>query len=90
MHTYIHVLNFNSSTKLSVKVHNIISCIAYSPQVSYTYRIAGYTCIGGNVWRIARKRKKIAIGGYEFGGYGTIAMPFPQVYVVGVILLLAV
>ena len=33
--------------------------------------IAGY--IGGNiVWRIARKREKIAIGGYNFDGYGTI------------------
>ena len=33
-----------------------------------SYSIAGY--IGGNnIWRIARKRKKIAIGGYKFGGY---------------------
>ena len=38
------------------------------------YRIAGY--IGGNnIWWIARKRKKIAIGGYKFGGYSTIATP---------------
>ena len=49
------------------------------------YRIAGY--IGGNnIWRIARKRKKIAIGGYKFGGYGTIAMPSLGVYAVGAIL----
>ena len=32
------------------------------------YHIAGY--IGGNnVWQIARKRKKIAIGGYWFTRY---------------------
>ena len=32
------------------------------------YHIAGY--IGrNNVWRIARKQKKIAIGRYKFGGY---------------------
>ena len=42
--------------------------------LSLVYRTAGY--IGGNdIWRIARKRKKIAIGGYKFGGYGTIATP---------------
>jgi hypothetical protein len=38
------------------------------------------------VWWIARKRKKIAIGGYKFGGYGTIATPSPGVYAVGAIL----
>ena len=49
------------------------------------YRIAGY--IGGkNVWQIARRRKKIAIGKYKSGGYGTIATPFPGVYTVGAIL----
>ena len=38
------------------------------------YCIAGY--IGrNNIWRIARKRKKIAIGGYKFGRYGTITTP---------------
>ena len=42
------------------------------------YRIAGY--IGGNnVWWIA-------IGGYKFGRYGTIATPSPGVYAVGAIL----
>ena len=42
------------------------------------YRIAGY--IGGNnIWQIAQKRKKIAIGGYKFGDYGTIATPSPGV-----------
>ena len=42
------------------------------------YRIARY--IGGNnIWRIAPKRKKIAIGGYKFGGYGTIATPSPGI-----------
>ena len=47
-----------------------------------TYRIAGY--IGGNnVWQIAGKS---AIGGYEFGGYGTIATPSPGVYAVSAIL----
>ena len=51
----------------------------------HVYRIAGY--IGGNnVWRIARKKKKIAIGGYKFGGYGTIATPSSGVYAVGAIL----
>ena len=46
------------------------------------YRIAGY--IGGNnIWRIARK---IAIGGYKFGGYSTIATPSLGVYTVGTIL----
>jgi hypothetical protein len=51
----------------------------------YKYRIAGY--IGGNnIWRIARKRKKIAIARYKFGGYGTIATPSLGVYAVGVIL----
>ena len=39
------------------------------------YRIAGY--IGrNNVWRIAIIEKKIAIGGYKFGGYDTIATTF--------------
>ena len=53
------------------------------------YRIAGY--IGGNnIWRIARKRKKIAIGGYKFGGYGTIAMPSPGVGAILADLILAV
>ena len=43
------------------------------------YRIAGY--IGGNnIWWIARKRKKIAIGGYKFGGFSTITTPSPGVY----------
>ena len=50
----------------------------------HIYRIAGY--IGRNVWQIARKRKKIAIGGYKIGGYNTIAMPPPGVYAVGAIL----
>ena len=46
------------------------------------YCIAGY--IGrNNVWRFARK---IAIGGYKFGGYSTIATAFPGVYAVGAIL----
>ena len=50
-----------------------------------TYCIAGY--IGGNnIWRIGRKRKKIAIGGYKFGSYGMIATPSPGVYAVGAIL----
>ena len=50
-----------------------------------SYRIAGY--IGGNnIWRIARKKKKIAIGGYKFGGYSTIATPSLGVYAVGAIL----
>ena len=35
---------------------------------------------------IARKTKKIGIGGYKFGGYGTIAMPSLGVYAVGAIL----
>ena len=50
-------------------------------------RIARYIC-GNNVWRIARKRKKIAIGGYKFGtgSRGTIATPSPGVYTVGAIL----
>ena len=53
------------------------------------YCIAEY--IGGNnVWRIARKRKKIAIGGYKFGGYGTITTPSPRVYAILVDLILAV
>ena len=51
----------------------------------YLYHITGY--IGGNnIWWIARKRKKIAIGGYKFGGCGTIATPSPGVYAVGAIL----
>ena len=71
--------------------HNVIaySCynvryVLYSVLCRY-YCIAGY--IGGNnVWRIARKWKKNAIGGYKFGGYGTIATPSPGVYAVGAIL----
>ena len=52
------------------------------------YRIAGY--IGGNnIWRIARKWKKIAIGGYKFGS-GTIATPSPGVGAILVDLILAV
>ena len=47
--------------------------------------MAGY--IGGNnAWRIARKRKKIAIGRYKFGSYGTITTPSSEVYAVGAIL----
>ena len=53
------------------------------------YRIAGY--IGGNnIWRIARKRKKTAIGGYKFGSYGTIATPSPGVGAILADLILAV
>ena len=48
------------------------------------YSIAGY--IGGkNVWQIARKRKKIAIGRYKFGSYCTIATPSPGVYAIDAI-----
>ena len=55
----------------------------------YMYRIAGY--IGGNnIWRIARKRKKIAIGGYKFGGYGTISTPSPGIGAILADLILAV
>ena len=32
------------------------------------------------------EKGKIAIGGYQFSGYGTIATPSPGVYVVGAIL----
>ena len=61
-----------------------ISIIVY-----LTYRIAGY--IGrNNIRRIARKRKKIAIGGYKFGGYGTIATPSPGVGAILADLILAV
>ena len=35
---------------------------------------------------LLEKGKKIAIGGYKFGGYATIATPSPGVYVVGTIL----
>ena len=57
------------------------SLAALGSSAALGYRIAGY--IGGNnVWQIARKRKKIAIGGYKFGGYGTIATPSPGVYAI--------
>ena len=47
--------------------------------------------IGGKkIWRIAQKRKKIAIGGYKFGGYGTIATPSPGVGAILADLILAV
>ena len=47
-------------------------CMALESKTAY--RIAGY--IGGNnIWRIAGKGKKIAIGRYKFGGFGTIGMP---------------
>ena len=36
--------------------------------------------------RLLEKGKKIAIGGYKFGGYGTIATPSMGVYAVGAIL----
>ena len=49
------------------------------------YRIAGYIA-GNNVWQIARKGKKITIGGYKSGGYGMIATPSLGVYAVGAIL----
>ena len=53
------------------------------------YHIARY--IGGNnIWWIARKRKKIAIGGYKFGGYGTIATPSPGIGTILADLILAV
>ena len=39
-----------------------------------------------SIWWIARKRKKIAIGGYKFGGFGTIATPSLGVYAVGAML----
>ena len=59
----------DSSAKIDYSSHNK----TYYVHVTI-YRIAGY--IGGNnVWRIARKRKNIAIGGYKFGGYGMIATP---------------
>ena len=62
---------------VSVRHFHTLFCMAY--------RIAGY--IGrNNIWRIARKRKKIAFGGYKFGGYDTIATPSPGVYAVGAIL----
>ena len=32
------------------------------------------------------EKKKITIGGYKFGGYGTIATPSSGVYAVGTIL----
>ena len=44
------------------------------------YLIAGY--IGG----LLEKKKKIALGGYKFGGYSMIATPSPGVYAVGTIL----
>ena len=52
------------------------------------YTVLPHCVIGRNnniIWRIARKRIKIAIGIYKFGGYGTIATP-PGVYAVGAIL----
>ena len=45
-----------------------------------------YELPGNNVWWIGRKKKKIAFGGYKFGGYGTIATPSSGVYAVGAIL----
>ena len=60
-------------------IHDKYSDIILEKDKTKTYCIAVY--IGGNVWRIARKRKKIAVGGYKFGG--TIATPSPIVYVVG-------
>ena len=69
-------------------LHTNKSRLVFSYMQKYTniiYCVAGY--IGGNnVWRIARKREKITIGGYKFGGYGTIATPSPGVYAVGEIL----
>ena len=57
---------------VSTSVHStnemIVKTIPYGYFSCITYCIAGY--IGGNnVWRIAGKRKKIAFGGYKFGGY---------------------
>ena len=50
------------------------------------YRIAGY--IGGNnIWRIAQKRKTIAIGRYKFS---MIAVPSPGVGALLADLILAV
>ena len=76
-----------SKSPLYGDVYNVSSTIATTSLYISTcvhvrvYRIAGY--IGGNnVWRIARKMKKIAR--YKFGGYGT--MPSPGVYAVGAIL----
>ena len=50
------------------------------------YRIA-HILAGNNIWRIARK---IAIGGYKFGGYSRIATPSPGVGAILADLILAV
>ena len=63
--------------------------VVWAKCVLLVYRIAGY--IGGNnIWWIARKKKKIAIGGYKFGSYGTIATPSPGVGAILTDLILAV
>ena len=65
----LHQVQNTSHCTLNKRLHN------YNYRHQHRiYRIARY--IGGNnIWRIARKRKKIAIGGYKFGGYGTITTP---------------
>ena len=63
----------------------------YIGAMEYITYIRIYWYGGNNVWRIARKGRKLhAIGGYTFGGCGTIATPSLGVYVVGAILVLAV
>ena len=58
--------------KTSPKHHQKLNMSSREKVKGRKCRIAGY--IGGNnIWWIARKRKTIAIGGYKFGGYGTIA-----------------
>ena len=86
VHIYAHACTYIHTYIHTVYIHHMYMYIHTMYIHTYsTYHIAGY--IGGNnVWRIARKRKKIAIGGYKFGGYGMIATPSLGVYVVGAIL----
>ena len=75
-----------STEKERTARHN---CISRTSDIKLGDRIAGY--IGGNnIWRIAQKRKKIAIARYKFGGYGTIATPSPGIGAILADLILAV
>ena len=75
---YFTVLGNVSMNMVMVKQAIYSITIAFCSSIP-KYRIDGY--IGGNdIWQIALKRKKIAIGGYNFGSYSTIATPSPGVW----------
>ena len=62
------VYNITAISSVYIYIYSDVYYIIHSQKLYTVYYIAGY--IGGNNgWRIARKREKLAIGGYKFGSY---------------------